>query len=234
MLWPRAGHFTCPTWLNFYKMTGFSQMISRAPFSSNRESKYRLWGGASLYSHGSPHYPESKMQLRCTASGCTPLGQACFTWPIGECQLEPPWVQSGDKEHQGLPCGLSTQKYCTLSWLPLPSASLPSPWGQSQPGTCSSEPLKRQPLLEMRHAHLVLRAILLPPGPGPFKAHGNILQPFTLSQKRGGIQSQIKAICHASIPKQQGQSTPHHAACPASSDGVQSDSGNRLSLSFHS
>lgn len=88
---------------------------------------------------------------------------------------------------------------------------------------------------EMRHAHLVLRAILLPPGPGPFKAHGNILQPFTLSQKRGGgIQSQIKAICHASIPKQQGQSTPHHAACPASSDGVQLDSGNRLSLSFHS
>lgn len=122
-------------------MTGFSQMISRAPFSSNRESKYRPWGGASLCSHGSPHYPESKMQLRCTASRCTPLGQACFTWPIGKCQLEPPWVQSGD-------IGLSTQKYCTLSWLPLPSASLPSPWGQSQPGTYSSEPLKRQPLLE--------------------------------------------------------------------------------------
>ena len=209
---------------------------SLGPLSALTEkSKYRPWGGVSLCGHGSPHYPESKTHLRCTASGCPPLGQACFTWPIGECQLETPWVQSGDKEHQGLPCGLSTQKYCTLIWLPLPSASLPSPWGQSQPGTCSSEPLKRQPLLE-RWGMLTLcwGLSFFLQDQVPLR-HMETSYSRSPSPRRGrGIQSQIKATCRASIPELQGQSTPHHAACPASSDGVQSGSGNRLSLSFHS
>lgn len=40
------------------------------------------------------------------------------------------------------------------------------------------------PTREMRHPHLVLRAILIPPGPVPFKGHGKVLQPSPLSQKR--------------------------------------------------
>lgn len=128
---------------------------------------------------GSPHYPESKMHLRCTASGRTPLGPGLF-----------------HLAHRRMP----TRNSLSAEWRP--RAPRPPLWAlytkilhpELAPTAFCFPPLSLEPViawqLQLRAfegtCSLVLRAILLPPEPGAFKGHGNILQPFTLSQKREG------------------------------------------------
>ena len=188
--------------------------------------------GLACAAMGSPHYPESKMHLRCTASGRTPLGPGLF-----------------HLAHRRMP----TRNSLSAEWWP--RAPRPPLWTlytkilhpDLAPTAFCFTPVSLEPVIawhlqlrafegtasarDMRHIHLCWGLSFFPQNQAPLRDMETSYSPSPSSRRGRGIQSQIKAICHASSPKHQGQSTPHfHAACPASSDSVQLGSGNRLSL----